>query len=205
MSSAIPCPWDRVISQLPAASCLCCGGGWLCCHLSTSHCDTTTPSACHTVSTNRLAKCRVNPFLVCGLSIFVETKPIPGPEVDARHLSAPVHNLFPQDSAKLLLTKTSPCHLTHPLPALLPSSTTDHMHICMRKRLSAASHHSTLPGDEQSVEADRLCHIRVWHFMHIRYAPPSGSCSHAKCECVTPNMWLLASVYWTLTRSYTPT
>ena len=64
-----------------------------------------------------------------------------------------------------------PCHLTHPLQAFLPSGRIDHTHICMRTRLSAALHHSTLPGDEQSIEADWLHHIPVRHFMHIRYAP----------------------------------
>ena len=43
----------------------------------------------------------------------------------------------------------------------------------------------TLPCYERSTTADRLRHILAWHFMHIRYAPPSGSCSHAYASLKT--------------------
>ena len=185
MRSAKPRPWDQVKSRLPAAWCLCCGGGWLCRHDAASHCATVTLSACQPGSMVCLANSPPNPVLVCGLARFVLTKSIPGPEVDARYSRWPCTTFaHPEDSEKLL-TKTSPHHLTHPLQAFLPSGTTVHMRICMRKRLSAALHLSTLPGDAQSVEADRLHHILVWHSMHIRYAPPSGSCSHANASLKT--------------------
>lgn len=160
MQSVQPHSWDRVVAHLPADWHLCCGGGRPFFHIITWHCDTMTSGVFRTSSTSRLAKRLANTtVLVCGVSIHVWTKLIPGPEVDARHCRRPC-TIFSQFAASRrlrgVLKKTSPCHLTHPLLAFLPSSRTDQMYICMRKRLSAALHHSTLPGDEQSVEADRL-------------------------------------------------
>ena len=111
-------------------------------------------------------------------------------EVVARHLSAPAHKLFKSSRSVGLrqqgevvdkdMTMSSDASTSR---NLAQHYTRTYAHLHAKARLSAALHHSTLCRDKHSMRADRLCAILARHFKHIRYAPPSESCSHASVSC----------------------